>query len=121
MPPLFQSVQNLFAIALILIGTFGAASANATSQSGFWGKLTWEHRKSQMDGARFAVVEDQHAERKRQRRGDPELEQRPDDGHRREKNRRQADRFATAGIGFGDEPGERVVAGRLQRSQPRSR
>ena len=42
MSSLLQSVRNLVAIALILIGTFGGASTSAASQSGFWGKLTWD-------------------------------------------------------------------------------
>lgn len=42
MSPILKSVRRLIVFALIMFGTFGAISASATSQSGFWGKLTWD-------------------------------------------------------------------------------
>ena len=53
MSPLMQSIRNLFAITLILTGMLGVASANATSQSSFWGRLTWDTLISSEGETRF--------------------------------------------------------------------
>ena len=42
MSPLLQCSRSIIALVLVLLGLFSNASANATSQSGFWGKLTWD-------------------------------------------------------------------------------
>ena len=55
-----------------------------------------------MQRARLGVVEDRPAELERQRRGVPELEQRPGDRDPEQDASREAGGLASAGIGFGD-------------------
>ena len=61
-----------------------------------------EQREAQVKRARLGVAEDAEAQDVGQRRGVPELEQRPGDGDRIDQPSGTAARLAPAGIGFGD-------------------
>src|SRR5690606_12078772 len=60
-------------------------------------------RDAEMNGARLGVVQHADAKYERQRRGVPELEERPGYGHVEQDLRCETRGFAAAGVGFGDE------------------
>ena len=62
-----------------------------------------EERERQVQRARLGVVQDPEAERERQRRGVPELEQRPGDRDAEDELAGETGQLAAAGVGFGDE------------------
>ena len=62
-----------------------------------------EDGEGEVDGARFGVVEHEHAQRERQRRGDPELEQRPRQRHHQQQLGGETGGLASAGVGLGDD------------------
>ena len=68
-----------------------------------------KHGQCEVDRARLGVVEDEHAERERQRRGDPELHQGPCQRDQHDEPRRPSGRLAPTRVGLGDDLAELFV------------
>jgi hypothetical protein len=62
-----------------------------------------QQRHAEVQRARLGVVQDRPAEFERQRRGVPELEQRPGDRDREDQLAGEAARVAAAGVGVRDD------------------